>query len=131
MAHQLPARSVVEGALVEWFGEQRLLGLRLPVALLPKEDKAAELQRVVAAEAMIAAYKAELTLGRADDAPDTLDPPPGSPGAGSRSWASDGELPGVSEFFTAELSMVLNCGRGTTSHVAHRAWTYRENLFAT
>jgi DNA excision repair protein ERCC-3 len=34
----------------------------------------------------------------------------------------------VSEFFTAELSVLLNCGRGTASVLAHRAWTYRGNL---
>jgi hypothetical protein len=37
----------------------------------------------------------------------------------------------VSEFFTAELSVLLNCGRGTASHLARRSWTYRENLPAT
>ena len=33
-----------------------------------------------------------------------------------RGWAPDGELPGVSEFFAAELALVLNCGRGTAAH---------------
>ncbi|MGY1667269.1 HNH endonuclease signature motif containing protein [Geodermatophilus sp. SYSU D00696] len=37
----------------------------------------------------------------------------------------------MSEFFTAELAVVLNCGRGTANHLAHRAWTYRERLPAT
>ncbi|MGY1669802.1 DUF222 domain-containing protein [Geodermatophilus sp. SYSU D00710] len=59
----------------------------------------------------------------------TTTPPPGTPGA--RSWKPDTELPGVSEFFTAELALVLNCGRGTANHLAHRAWVYRERLPAT
>src|SRR3712207_8490609 len=78
---------------------------------------------------MTAAYEAELVLGLADDSPDDADPAPGPPGA--RSWKPDPELPGVSEFFPAELAMVLNCGRGTASHLAHRAWTYRSHLPAT
>ena len=67
----------------------------------------------------------------ADDTPDTLDPPSDHPGAKKCSWAPDTELPGVSEFFTAELAVVPNCGRGTASHLAQRAWTYRESLPAT
>jgi hypothetical protein len=34
----------------------------------------------------------------------------------------------VSEFFTAELAMVLNCGRVAAAKLAHRAWTLRESL---
>ncbi|MGR7025111.1 DUF222 domain-containing protein [Geodermatophilus sp. URMC 62] len=101
---------------------------RLPVGLLSREQKAAELARLQAVKAMTAAYEAELVLGLADDSPDELDPAPGTPGARRGSWAPDPELPGVSEFFTAELAMVLNCGRGTATHLAHRAWTYRESL---
>ena len=55
---------------------------RLPVALLSREQKAAELQRVAALEAMTAAYEAELVLGLADDTPDDLDPAPGTQGRG-------------------------------------------------
>src|SRR3712207_3975354 len=80
---------------------------------------------------MDAAYEAELVLGLADDTPDDLDPAPGTPGAQRGSWAPDGELPGVSEFFTAELAVVLNCGRRSASLLAHRAWVYRESLPAT
>ena len=124
-------QSALEELLVAWFAGRPLLGVRLPVSALTREQKAAELQRVVAAEAMTAAYKAELVMGLADDTPDALDPPPGHPGARRGSWAADTELPGVSEFFTAELAVVLNCGRGTASHLAHRVWTYRHNLPAT
>jgi hypothetical protein len=77
---------------------------------------------------MEAAYEAAIVLSLAEDSPATLDPPPGTPGARSDSWAPEGELPGVSEFFPAELAVVLNCGRGTAAHLARRAWTWRERL---
>ncbi|MGY1689444.1 DUF222 domain-containing protein [Geodermatophilus sp. SYSU D01105] len=124
-------QSPLEGLLVAWFGDRPLLGQRLPVSALTRSQKAAELQRVQRARAMCAAYEAELVMGLADDTPDTLDPPPGHPGARRGSWAPDAELPGVSEFFTPELAVVLSCGRGTASHLATRAWTYREHLPAT
>ena len=124
-------RSPVERALVGLLiGEPAPLR-RLPVALLSREQKATELQRIQAAKAMTAAYEAELVLGMADDSPDDLDPAPGTRGARSGSWAPDPELPGVSEFFPAELAVVLNCGRGTASHLAQRAWIYRSHLPAT
>src|SRR3712207_3444219 len=121
----------VEGLLVDWSIEQPLPDRRLPVSLLSKAQKAAELQRVQARKAMDAAYEAELVLGLADDTPDTLDPPADQPGAARGSRAPEPELPGVSQFFTSELAVVLNCGRGTACHTAHRAWTYRERLPAT
>src|SRR4051794_12491607 len=70
-------------------------------------------------------------MGLADDSPDTLDPPAGSPGARRGSWRSDAELPGVSEFFVPELAHVLNCGRMSANHLAVRAWLWRESLPAT
>ncbi|MEX5721924.1 HNH endonuclease, partial [Geodermatophilus sp. WL48A] len=122
-------RSPVERALAGRLLEQPVRLSRLPVSVLSREQKAAELQRVAALEAMTAAYEAELVLGLADDTPD--DPlAPGTPGARG-SWAPDAELPGVSEFSPAELGMVLNCGRGTASHLAHRALTYRSHPPAT
>ncbi|MGY1686152.1 DUF222 domain-containing protein [Geodermatophilus sp. SYSU D00867] len=121
-------RSPVEQALLDAVIELPAPFRRLPVALLSREQKAAELQRVAALKAMTAAYEAELVLGLADDSPADLDPAPGAPGARTGSWAPDAELPGVSEFFTAELALVLNVGRGTASHLAHRAWTYRSHL---
>ncbi len=89
--------SPVERALAGWLVEQPAPFRRLPVSLLSREQKAAELQQLMALEARTAAYKAELVLGLADDSPDDDDPPPGTPGA--RSWKPDPELPGVSEFF--------------------------------
>jgi hypothetical protein len=124
-------RTPLEAELVGRLLERPPTSARLPVGLLTRGEKAAELQRLQARKAMDAAYEAELVLGLAEDTPDTLDPPPGHPGARTGSWAPDAELPGVSQFFSAELAVVLNCGRGTASHLAHRAWTYRENLPAT
>jgi hypothetical protein len=104
---------------------------RLPVAALTRAQKARELERLQRSRAMLAAYEAELVLGLAADTPDTLDPPPGSPGARSGSWAPDNELPGVSEFFVPELAAVLNSGRVTATRRAVRAWVWRESLPAT
>ncbi|MGY1624005.1 HNH endonuclease signature motif containing protein [Geodermatophilus sp. SYSU D00965] len=125
---RIGGRQSVEGLLLDWSLAVPLPDRALPVALLSREQKAAELQRVQARRARDAAYEAELVMGLADDTPDTLDPLPGTPGARSRSWAPDTELPGVSEFLAPELAVVLNCGRGTAAHLAHRAWVYRENL---
>ncbi len=116
-----PARTPLEAELVGRLLERPPTSARLPVGLLTREEKAAELQRLQARKAMDAAYEAELVMGLADDTPDSLDPPPGHPGARKGSWAPDPELPGVSESFTSELAVVLNCGRGTASHLAHRA----------
>ncbi|SHH15837.1 hypothetical protein SAMN05444351_4129, partial [Geodermatophilus nigrescens] len=120
-----------ERGLAALLAERPVPFRRLPVALLSREHKARELQRLAALKAQTAAYEAELVLGLADDSPDDDDPPPGTPGARSGSWAPDPELPGVSEFFTAELAVVLNVGRPTASTLAKRAWTYRESLPAT
>ena len=111
-------RTPIEAELVG-----RLLGrppssARLPVGALTRQEKAAGLRRLQARKAMDAAYEAELVLGLADDTPDTLDPPPDQPGAKRGSWAPDPELPGVSEFFTAELAVILNCGRRSASLLA-------------
>jgi hypothetical protein len=111
----------IEGLLVDWVVDQPVPSFRLPVPLLDRGQKAAELQRVQAEKARLAAYEAELVLGLADDSPDTFDPPPDHPGARRRGWAPDTDLPGVSEFFPDELAVALNCGRGTASHLAQRA----------
>ncbi len=119
-------RTPIEAALVGRLLNSAPTTSRLPVGALTREEKAEELRRLQARKAMDAAYEAELVLGLADDTPDTLDPPADHPGMRKVSWAPEPELPGVSEFFPSELAMVLNCGRGTASHLAHRAWTYRE-----
>jgi hypothetical protein len=124
-------RSPLEAALVGRLIERPPTSARLPVGALTREEKAAELVRLQVRKAMDTAYEAELVMGLADDTPDALDPPPDHPGAERASWAPDTELPGVSQFSTPELAMVLDCGRSTASHLAHRAWTYRQSLPAT
>ena len=54
----------------------------LPVAVRSDAEIALELGRVVAVEAALAAYKAELVMGLAGHRPDALDPAPGQPGCG-------------------------------------------------
>src|SRR3712207_2240255 len=124
-------RTPIEAALVGRLLERPPASARLPVGVLTRAEKAAELRRGPARKAMEAAHEAGLGAGPAHGTPDPLDPPPDPPGARRGSWAPDAELPGVGEFFTAELAVVLNCGRGTASHLAHRAFTYREHLPAT
>jgi hypothetical protein len=119
--------SLAEGGLIDWSISRPASLPRLPVELLDRTQTAAELQRVVAQRAMLAAYEAELVLNLADASPEHDDPPPGTRGARS-SWGVEQRLPGVSEFFPAELAMVLNCGRGTASKLAVRAGTWRSNL---
>ena len=55
--------SPVERALVGVLLDRPARIQRLPVALLSREQKAAELQRVQALKARTAAYEAELVLG--------------------------------------------------------------------
>jgi len=100
-------------------------------AALSREQAAARLQQVQRQRARLAAEEAGLVLRLAEPTPDADDPAPGTPGAGTRSWQSDAELPGVSEFFVPELAHVLNCGRMTANHLAVRAWLWRESLPAT
>jgi Domain of unknown function (DUF222) len=111
--------------------EHRVAAPRLPVSWLSAEEKAAELQRVQQRRAMDAAYEAELIIGLAGDRPASEDPPPGSRGARKRGWAVDEGYAGVSEFFTAELSAVLNLGRGTADYRYSRARTWLTKLPAT
>ena len=116
-------RTPIEAALVGRLLDRPPTTSRLPVGVLTRAEKATELRRLQARKAMDAAYEAELVLGLADDTPDTLDPPDDHPGARKGSWAPDTQLPGVSEFFPAELSVVLNCGRRSAANLAQRAWT--------
>jgi len=62
---RISGQQSLDGALIDWVVAQPAPSPRLPVTLLSKAQKAAELQRVGAAEATLAAYKAELVLGLA------------------------------------------------------------------
>src|SRR4051794_4023130 len=108
--------------------ERQVTVPRLPVAWLSDEEQAAELQRVQARRAMDAAYEAELILALAGQRPATLDPPPDTPGASRPGWTPQAASGEVSEFFTAELSTILNLGRGTAANKLTRALTWRDKL---
>jgi hypothetical protein len=128
---RIAGMSTVEGVVIDWAVAQPVSTPRLPVFLLSREQKARELQRLQARRAMDAAYEAELIMGLADDSPELPDDHPAAQTSSKGSWSSRSDLPGVAESFNDELSIVLNCGRGTAAHHARRAWTYRENLPAT
>src|SRR3954466_11958500 len=100
--------SVVEGMLLDWVRTRPTPEPRLPVSWLSAEEKAAELQRLQANRARDAAREAELILPWPPTGPPSWPPHPGTPGARRGSWQPDGELPGVSDSFPAELSAVLN-----------------------
>lgn len=88
------------------------LGELLPVSKRTAADIADELGRISTAEAQLAGYKAELVAGLSRLRPDSLDRASGSGGSGSDRWVSGRAcLPGVSEFFSDELAMILNSGR--------------------
>jgi hypothetical protein len=111
--------------------EHRVAAPRLPVAWLSDEEKAAELQRVQQRRAQDTAYEAELILGLAGQRPAGADPQPGSPGARKPGWSAGEPAAGISEFFTAELSAILNLGRGTADAKLARALTWSQRLPAT
>jgi hypothetical protein len=124
--------SRVEGFLVDWVAFQPEVEPRLPAECLDDDQVAAELEQLQRNRGRDAAREAELILRLARLRPDGDDPPPGSPGARSRSWRrTDPEFPGVSEFFPDELAQVLNLGRGTAAFRARRAYAWRDNLPAT
>src|SRR3954447_8493890 len=103
-----------------------------PVGWRPPAEKAAELMRIQADRARLAARENEVMLGFAADRPDDADPPGDHPGARSRDWRQTHPgVPGVSESFPHELAMVLGVGRGTAAHKLRRAWTLRHSLPAT
>ena len=118
------------GSPIDWVWSHPGAVPRLPVSWLSDEEVAGELQRLQARRAMDAAYEAELVLALAADRPATLDPPPDTPGARRAGWSVDSSSE-VSEFFTAELSTVLNYGRGTAAIKLARAQTWRDKLPAT
>ncbi|RBY89107.1 HNH endonuclease [Blastococcus sp. TBT05-19] len=123
--------STLEGVLVDWSLDQPVRPSGLPVGLLSQEQAAAELVRHQRRQAMAAAYEAELVLRMAELTSDEFDPGPGSPGGRSARWADGKDTAGVSEFFTGELALVLNRGRGTAAHLHSRALVWREKLPAT
>ena len=94
------------------------------------ERLARELQAVQWRRAQDTAREAELILALAGSRPAGADPRPGSPGARRPGWSTS-ERGDISEFFDAELSAVLNLGRGTASLKLARALTWQRKLPAT
>ena len=95
------------------------------------EQKAAQLQRVEEAEAVLAAFKAELVVGLATDRPASDDRQRGQVGAASGEWAAQLLDEDVSEFFPDELALVLNCSRTAATQLWERSTTLRRRLPAT
>ena len=125
---RISGSSVFEGVLIDWSLDQPVDPPRLPVELLSREQVAAEIERRQRRQAVDTAYEAELILRMAELSPDDDDPKPGTRGARKGGWGADRDLAGVSEFFTSELALVLNRGRGTADHLHHRALVWRDNL---
>ena len=122
----------MERLLSDWSSGRPEAGSRLPVSCLGDQEVTAELERIERNRARDTAREADLILRLAELRPDTDDPPPGTPGARSRTWRrTDPEFPGVSEFLPDEVAHVLNLGRGTAAFRARRAVTWRDSLPAT
>jgi hypothetical protein len=87
----------------------------LPVAARSAAEISRELQRVDAAEAMLAAYRADLVLGLAAHRPDE--------DADGRS-----PVPGTSEFFVDELAVVTNSSARSAGVLAQQSYLLVERL---
>ena len=107
------------------------LGDLLQVAGMTPEQKAMQLQRVTEAEAVLAAYKAELVEGLATDRPASGDRQRGQAGAASGEWAAQLLDEDVSAFFPDELALVLNCSRPAATQLWEQSSTLRRRLPAT
>jgi hypothetical protein len=107
------------------------IGDLLPVHLMTPEQKAAHLQRVAEAEAVLAAFKAELIVALATDRPASGDRRRGQTGAASGEWAAQLLDADVSEFFPDELALVLNCSRAAATQLWERSTTLLRRLPAT
>jgi len=92
---------------------------------------ATELQAVQRRRAMDAAEEADLILALAPRPTVRHAPPPDHAGARRPGWSHQQVSSEISEFFPAELSAVLNLGRGTAAHRLARALTWSEKLPAT
>ena len=79
--------------------ESPALAELLPVCARTPAEKAAELQRVQALKASLAAYELELVAAFATDRPASLNRQPGEPGAAAP--GEDVAPEGVSEFFAS------------------------------
>jgi hypothetical protein len=105
------------------------LAQMLPVYARSAAEKAAELQRVQALKAELAAYEIELVAAFAADRPASLGRRPGSPGAAVPGENTAPE--GVSEFFADELAATLNRARATATVLTEHTLTLTTTLRAT
>jgi hypothetical protein len=113
------------GALVEL----ALRGGGVDRSTWPEELLAADLQALQRRRAKDAAEEAELVLALAGRRPASADP--SGPGQRRKGWTGDQGDTEISEFFLAELSALLNLGRGTASHRLGRALTWSRKLPST
>src|SRR3954469_20755803 len=88
----------------------------------------AELRGLQRRRARDTGREAELILQLAGQRPGAADPPPGSPGARRPGWSAGEPAAGIGEFFTAELSAILDLGRGTADLKLARALTWSQRL---
>src|ERR1700710_3322351 len=86
----------------------RLSQPRRSVTESTRARAAARLQQVQRERAKLAAQEAEVILRLAELSPDDDDLPADHPGATKESWRTEPQFPGVSEFFSAELAVLLN-----------------------
>ncbi|MEU2347587.1 DUF222 domain-containing protein [Modestobacter sp. NPDC049651] len=103
----------------------------VPLSASPGEVLAERIQRTQRRRAVDAAEEADLILALAAQRAAALAPPPEHPGARRPGWSREEAWEQVSEFFPAELSMILNLGRGTAAVRLTRALTWRDKLPAT
>ena len=104
------------------------LGDLLPVALMTPQQKAAHLQLVERAESALAAFKAELVVGLAEDRPARDDRTRGQVGAASKAWAAGQLDEDTSEFFADELALTLNCSRTAATGLWEQSTTLLRRL---
>ena len=107
------------------------VGELLQVELMTPQQKAAQLQRVGEAEAVLAAYKAELIVGLATDRPSSDDRQRGQTGAASGEWAAQLLDEDVSEFYPDELALILSSSRAAATRLWERSTTLLRRLPAT
>src|SRR5688572_25228425 len=88
----------------------------LPADYMTEEELAREIAACVEVESRVAAYKAERIAQLAARRPASQDPKPGTPGAAVE---RDERLhEGVSEFFSDDLAMIVNCSRTAATVLA-------------
>jgi hypothetical protein len=108
------------------------LGELMPVAARCDAGLAEELRRSNIVDSRLWAYRVEMIVELASRRRDDRDRASGAPGAASPSWAGPCPLPeGVSEFFSDEVAMIINCSRAEATRLISVAMTLVRRLPAT